>query len=306
MGFSELMAKPRNQSPFKRPRSGTDAKAAHEKSIKVDLETGQAGHTATTTADANTDAPRSDDASPDAPPPIRIADLEGSATFGVGQGVPDIDAKRRDVSGLGMVYKRVIGKGFQKGMEAGHAKVPDEDPGTDEDLQILPVGWIKHQTSAKSKKKFLAPTGFKFNSLSEVMRRLVPATIAYKHVMPVQDFYWMFRDLLPTAEQRAWAEQIRNEDRRHNLALRITSYKDLKKSLGLNSCRIKITTTTYIVVALPVYISYSHADQCAEFHFESKLTSFDKLPRELLKLLPASTGIPTSSPSARPVKKQKR
>jgi len=247
---------------------------------------------------------------PGSKPQAESMDLDDEYAFGAGRAIPDVEAKRRDVSSLVMVYKRVIGKGFQRGMDVDHVKVPEEDPGAgvDEDLQCLPVGWVKHQTSAKSKKKIMAPNGVKFNSLVEVLRRMMPTKIGFRHYMPLQDYYWMFRELLTTAEQRSWVENIRNENRKFPLSIRITDYKQLKKSLGLNACRIKVTTTTYVVIALPVVITYSYEDECAEFHFESKLTSFDKLPKELVKLLPASTGIPTmpDSPSAQPNKKAKQ
>jgi len=207
---------------------------------------------------------------------------------------PDVAIGKRDVSELHIFYKKLLGRGIQAAMEkiAGPAF---DDITMEEQLFYLPDGWTKVAgASGKAKPKLVSPDGLrKFNSVQDAILDVIPEP-AYEHAMSVDDYFWLFRDFVPVAKQKEWVEAIKDFKVDSSFTLRMTDYKTIRKAIGLNGCRIKVTTYEYIYACLPMIVSYSHDREVAVFRFNSRRSKFSFLPKALMSLLPSNTSIPTA------------
>mmetsp|Transcript_281 Transcript_281/g.529 ORF Transcript_281/g.529 Transcript_281/m.529 type:complete len:552 (+) Transcript_281:169-1824(+) len=187
-------------------------------------------------------------------------------------------------------YKRLFGKGIQYAMKKS-AKVPFPSNIMEEDLVCLPVDWAR---APKTKHHLISPEGKLFTNLEEATLTYTPSTLLYSHRMPMEDFYWTFKEFVPKEDQKEWIKFMKNENTRKKniLSVRFDSYQAIRKGVGLNAARIKVTMHNYIIMCLPLIATYSIEDKCTHFYGSANSIMYNQLPKSLLNELPANTSVP--------------
>jgi len=200
-----------------------------------------------------------------------------------------LEGKKEATNALQMNYKRFFAKGIERGMYFSKVRDPRfrGHPTEENDLKYLPSNWNSLMLVPGQNKMLSSGNGTRYESLKHALSEYIPKNVVYRLLMPVQDFYWMFRDTVGSSMRKAWQQTIKEDPVDYELVVRFTDYKQIKKCIGLGACRIKLDNSRFAIAALPMVIIFRKSTSFAEVYLESKETTWYGIPNALTTLLPS-------------------
>ena len=159
---------------------------------------------------------------------------------------------------LFITYKKLLGIQIKHGMLLEIAKQPKSQQMCtiqEEEIRCLPYGFavIPHSTGAG--KLYIAPDGRQFVSVAEILRKLEPQTVVGQLEMSAAEFYCYMEGAMGATEAVAWKNALKHGEE-VEMTVRLQDYKMVKKFIGINSCRMKLSPTTYAVSCLPIVMRH--------------------------------------------------
>jgi hypothetical protein len=168
------------------------------------------------------------------------------------------------------------------------------------ELLCLGDGWVKtlYQKNSKSAKLwyFTPPQGeLSYEGFDSVLDLYVPQEAILRYTMPLKDFFLLLGDLVPQTDHPAWRTAIETGAiESGDLSIRFKNYKDIRRLLAINACRVKLAADSYVIATLPVVVTYSLESQSALFYSDAKMVPGKDLPAELADMI--SNKAPESAP----------
>ncbi len=163
-----------------------------------------------------------------------------------------------------------------------------------QELKALPVGWHSERVPGNVTKRkkveksiFFPPDREEtFQSYDQVLDTLLPP-LRGQMEMGLEEFIVYFQDVcVSQKEKHDW--EVARQSGRGDLEVRIRSYKNARRFLGINSTRIRYGLDTFSYLCMPIVLRYQTETQMCSVHFEARKSTYKYLPPELLEILPGT------------------